>query len=525
MPRQTDEPDVIIVGGGPVGLGLAIDLSLRGVRTCVLERTTELHRIPKGQNLTQRTAEHFRAWGVLDDVRAASSIPSDFPNAGLVAYGTLLGGIHHDWFRRGAVNQYYFARNERLPQYALEAVLRRRAEAASEIEIRYGCEVHDAVGRPDCVTVDYTNGSGTEAMLAAPYVVGCDGARSVIRDAAGIEQAIGAHVRRMALLVFRSKELHQLLRRFPPKSIYNVLTPELDGYWQFLGRVDLDGGWFYHAPVPEGTTTDKFDFAGYLHQAIGAEFAIDFEHIGFWDLRIAVARTYQAGRMFIAGDAAHSHPPYGGYGVNNGLEDARNLSWKLGAQFAGWAGPELLASYSAERRPVFDSTSKEFIARMIEDDRAFLRAYSPERDRGVFDAAWARRAAGGNTAVTQYLPNYAGSPIVFGPDGARSGATGSHMVKARAGHHLAPQPLPGGRDMFDLLGDGLTLLSFGAANTERFAHAAAARGVPLSVVAETSKDLARAYEAELVLVRPDLFVAWAGSDGDAEAIIARIVGG
>ena len=113
----------------------------------------------------------------------------------------------------------------------------------------------------------------------------------------------------MVLLVFRSHQLHELLKRYPGKSYYNVLQPELNGYWKFFGRVDLGTTWFFHAPVPPGTTRDNFDFASYLHEAVGATFDVEFEHIGFWDLRFAIADSYRAGRIFIAGDAAHSHPP------------------------------------------------------------------------------------------------------------------------------------------------------------------------------------------------------------------------
>jgi 2-polyprenyl-6-methoxyphenol hydroxylase-like FAD-dependent oxidoreductase len=137
-----------------------------------------------------------------------------------------------------------------------------------------------------------------------------------------------------------------------------VLHPKLDGYWKFFGRVDLGTTWFFHAPVPPDTTRDNFDFERFLHEAAGAEFDVAFEHIGFWDLRFAVADTYRQGRLFIAGDAAHSHPPYGGYGINSGFEDAANLSWKLAATLQGWGGPGLLDSYTAERQPVFASTAR-----------------------------------------------------------------------------------------------------------------------------------------------------------------------
>src|SRR5690606_37644251 len=112
--------------------------------------------------------------------------------------------------------------------------------------------------------------------------------------------------------------------------------------------------------------------------------------------------------VFIAGDAAHSHPPYGGYGVNSGLEDARNLGWKLAAVLSGWGGERLLDSYDAERRPVFHSTIHDFIARSIDTDRDFQEAHDPTRDRAAFEAAWAKRAEGAVAEVHAYEPHYEG---------------------------------------------------------------------------------------------------------------------
>jgi hypothetical protein len=359
-------------------------------------------------------------------------------------------------------------------------------------------------------------------------VVGCDGARSTVREAVGIRQQSDDHDRRMVLLVFRSPELHRLLERHPGKSYMNVLIPELDGYWQFFGRVDLEGTFFFHRPVPADTTRDNFDFTGLLHEAVGAEFALEFDYIGFWDLRIATAETYRAGRAFIAGDAAHSHPPYGGYGVNTGFEDARNLAWKLAAKLGGWGGEALLESYSLERQPVFASTAKDFIARMIEEDRAFVRNFSPEKDRAAFEAEWDRRSRGGSTDVFGFEPNYEGSPVVFGPPGGVCSARGSHEFTARAGHHLAPQPLSDGRNVFEALGTGFTLLALDADPGEIQALEAAARalGLPLSVIRDDRRGGRAKYGARLVLVRPDQFVAFAGDALDMEAaeLLARSAG-
>lgn len=303
---STFDTEVVIVGGGPVGMGLAIELGQRGVRCVVVERYPQPQPIPKGQNLTQRTMEHFHAWGAEPALRAARTIPPEYGIGGLTAYGTLLGP-HYDWLQRDLVKPYYFTGNERLPQYATEAVLRRRVAELPSVHTLFGWEAEDVQQDADGVTVSVVERGGTgRRQLRAAYAVGCDGARSVIRDKAGITQTRTDHDRMMVLLVFKSEGLHELLKRYPGKSYYNVLQPGLKGYWKFFGRVDLGSTWFFHAPVPPGTTKDNFDFAAYLQEAVGAPFEVEFEHIGFWDLRFMLADRYRQGRVFIAGDAAHS---------------------------------------------------------------------------------------------------------------------------------------------------------------------------------------------------------------------------
>ena len=438
LPRP--DAQVVIVGGGPVGMGLAIELGQRGIQCIVVERYPQPQQIPKGQNLTQRTMEHFHFWGAEQALRDARTIPPEYGIGGLTAYGTLLSPYTYDWLQRAWVKPFYFAENERLPQYATEAVLRQRVAELPTVRTMLGWTADAVLQDDDGVTVEVAQRHGpARQTLRAAYAVGCDGSRSRVRQQAGITQTLTEHDRMMVLLVFRSTQLHKLLERYPDKAFYSVLHPELQGYWKFFGRVDLGTRWFFHAPVPPGTTKDNFDFRRYLHDAVGAEFDVEFEHIGFWDLRFALSDAYRAGRIFIAGDAAHSHPPYGGYGVNSGLEDARNLGWKLAATLQGWGGVRLLDSYEAERRPVFDSTIRDFIAKSIENDRAFLAEFDPQRDRPAFEDAWQKRAAGAPDEVHAFEPNYEGSPVVCEPPGStgRGGsALGSHQYEARAGHHL-----------------------------------------------------------------------------------------
>jgi 2-polyprenyl-6-methoxyphenol hydroxylase-like FAD-dependent oxidoreductase len=513
------DAEVVIVGGGPVGMGLAIELGQRGVRTIVVERYPQPQPIPKGQNLTQRTMEHFHFWGAEKQLRAARTIPPEYGIGGLTAYGTLLGPHSYDWLQRDLVKPYYYTSNERLPQYATEAVLRRRVAELPSVQTLYGWDAQavtqDASGVS--VTIGEREGSGRRVFRSA-YAIGSDGARSLVRDQAGITQTRTDHDRMMVLLVFKSHELHRLLACYPGKSYYNVLQPALKGYWKFFGRVDLGSTWFFHAPVPPGTTKDNFDFAAYLREAVGAEFDVEFEHIGFWDLRFMLADSYRKGRIFVAGDAAHSHPPYGGYGVNSGLEDARNLGWKLAATLQGWGGNGLLDSYDAERRPVFDSTIRDFIAKSIDTDREFLDAYDPARNKAAFEEAWQARAQGAVGEVHAFEPHYEGSAIVWDSEGRTSSAKGSHRFDARSGHHLAPAAQPSGVNIYQQLGASFTLLVIDASApaVEAFRNAAAALSLPLTIVmAEPAEETAR-YGARLILVRPDQFVSWTGDAATQE---------
>jgi len=541
--------EVAIVGGGPVGVALAVELGQRGVSCVLVERHLTPQPIPKGQNLTNRTLEHFYFWNCVDELRAARVMPPDYPIGNVTVYGNLAS----PYFQTGqsfggrgaAVRDYYFESNERLPQYRTEAVLRERVKQLPSVTTMFGWTSVRVEQDDDGASVSivptreapfYSWAADTEQQtnrdvpgsqtVRAEYVVGCDGGKSLVRESMGIDRGGRDFDQRMVLAVLRSKELHEFLTRFPPATTYRVMKPELQGYWQFFGRIDVGEGFFFHAPVPKDATPDKFDFLGLLHQAAGFDFHAEFDHIGFWDLRIMVASQYRQGRVFIAGDACHQHPPYGGFGLNTGLEDAANLGWKLAAKLQSWGGQRLLDSYDEERRPIFEQTGEAMIAGGIERDRVWLERYNPEKDRAEFERAWSDYA--GTWRPQTYEPHYEGSSVVMGPEGAESSIHGRMSFKAEAGHHVAPRHLSSGRNVFEELGDSFTLLAFEAEDqsVRAFEAAAKQRNIPLKVIRDTYAGGREQYAARLVLVRPDQYVVWAGDAAptDATELMTRVCG-
>jgi len=429
---------------------------------------------------------------------------------------------------REVVNSYYFQDSERVPQYLTESVLQTRMAELSNVHGLVGWS-GETIEQDDAgVRVGIVSQSGERKILEAEYAVGCDGSHSTVREQVGIERDHQDFDQLMVLAVIRSRELHEGLKRFPLRSTYRAMDPELKGYWRFFGRIDAEEGFFFHAPVPMDTTRDNYDFHGLMQRAAGFEFACEFDYVGFWDMAVAIAKQYQVGRVFIAGDAAHSHPPYGGYGLNNGLDDVSNLGWKLAARLNGWGSDALMKTYTEERQPIFRETAQDFILARIRTDRDFLEHYHPNRNREEFERAWEKGKTDTPARAMTYDPHCEGSSIVFGPPRGTCSARGTHTFAARPGHHLPSRLLSNRRNVFEALGREFTLLAFdvGDGAVAMFERASALLAVPLTVIRDSYSDGREAYKARLILVRPDHYVAWTGdaAPDSATAVVAKAVG-
>ena len=428
---------VVIVGGGPVGMGLAIDLAQRGIRCVVVERYKEPQPIPKGQNLTQRTMEHFHFWGAEADLRAARTIPREYGIGGLTAYGTLrrlsaMTGCSANSCVLSISRTMNGCRNMR------PSVLRERA---AQIPPSKPCTAGQARRcartRPAQASIS-SIAMERDGVVRADYVVGCDGSRSLVRDEAGIAQTRSDHDRLMVLLVFRSTGLHGLLERFPGKSFYNVLHPDLEGYWQFFGRVDLGETWFFHAPVPADTTRENFDFRRLCRTppAPSSTSTSNISAFGTCASRspTAIARAGSSSPatrrtairpMAATGSTAASRMPQSRLEARGSAE--------------GWAGPGLLDSY--ERNGGRFRLHRARLHREVDRRRSRLspNARPGERPRR-FRAAWRARSPA-RREVNAFEPHYEGSPIVAGPAGAASAAIGSHACRPRRPSSLSSAAL------------------------------------------------------------------------------------
>ncbi len=231
---------------------------------------SSLREIPRGQNLTARSLEHFYYWDCADELRAARLLPAGFPIGGITAYQSLASEYWYAPPGRETVADFYYQRNERLPQYLTESVLRNRVSKLGPVTVLFGWSAASVRQDGDGVRVTARQDSGGgHCEIEADYLVGCDGAHSQVREQAGIASAGADFDQRMVLAVFRSRELHEHLERFPLRTTYRVLHPELNGYWWFFGRVDPAGTWFFHAPVHKDATTANLDARALIERAAG----------------------------------------------------------------------------------------------------------------------------------------------------------------------------------------------------------------------------------------------------------------
>jgi 2-polyprenyl-6-methoxyphenol hydroxylase-like FAD-dependent oxidoreductase len=561
-PEETNTP-VAIVGGGPVGLVLALLLDYHGTKCTIFNTEPHSRWHPKGNGQNARTMELYRRLGFSDEVRRLG-LPGDHPFD--QAYFTRLSAHEIYRFPMPTRDERIAMRREmpvtdQLPepmfhvnQMYVERYLLERVRKLRSIDVRFGWEV-------DWFTQDETgvrlhahrNGEADEIICNAAYAVGCDGGRSFIRKTLGIgyegdvQKKDAYWAGQFFSIYMRIPDLYKFVghRR---AWMYWAVNPDPHTRGVIFSLNGVDEFMMLIKPERGRTDVDVGQVADWVKRTIGADIPVEILAYHPWSAGQAlVAERYKAGRIFIAGDAAHLFTPTGGFGMNTGIDDSSNLAWKLAAVLQGWGGPRLLDSYEAERKPIgYRNTgaSRKYASRMHD-------AVVPDEVEADGAAGDAARAAASKLSYVRY--NHFNRDEDKDAVGVQIGGRydESSIIVAdgepppdifpEAYDEYVPTSLPGGRaphlwldsrremgsSLFDRLGRGFTLLRLNAAaETSALERAATARGIPLTTLDVMLPKARALYGCDLALIRPDQYIAWRGNrlPNDLDALLARVTG-
>ena len=529
---------VLICGGGPVGLALAVELGSRGIECMLIERGDGNVTVPKMSQVSTRTMEFCRRWGIVEEVKQAGwpqTHPGDF------IYVTTMAG--HEIFRQKFASYaeqgdlgYTPEGPRQCPQIFFDPILLRRARSLPSVTLRHRAEVESFDAGIDGVHARVKSlESGASEIISAAYLVGCDGFDGLVRKTLNTQYEGSGLLSYSLSIFFRSKTLGELHDKGWGR-FYRLVDGS--GHWSDLVAIDGRELWRLTLfQLDPDTDANSFDVAGALIRAVGKPFSYEVLSVLPWRRRELVAKNYGAHRVFIAGDAAHQMSPTGGLGMNTGIGDAVDLGWKLAALLQGWGGARLLETYELERKPVATASvlasSETFQYETTLPANPAIAENSPEGEmarRQLAEALKGRRGAG-NERLHESVKlgyRYEGSLVIFPESEKTVPKSETFLQLCRSGARAPHAWISEGYSTLDLFGGGFVLLKFGknSVDANKIVDAAAARRVPLTVRDIDDAKIAELYERELVLVRPDGHVAWRGDVGpdDALALIDRVRG-
>lgn len=538
MSADDTELDVIIVGAGPVGLSAAIELGRRNIRCLVVERNDRVGYSPRAKTTNVRTREHLRRWGIADALREASPISPDRPATVVFATrmnGHLLARFEDAMNGSRVRNNLYSEEAQWVPQYVLEEVLRECAQSLPAVTIKFKTDFVSVVDRGDKIAATIRDlRTGLTSEIGGRYLIGADGARSSVREAIGAVMIGQGSFSQNYSVIFRAPDL-QARQIHEPALMYWMVNEDVPS---LLGPMDEKGLWFFMATKLAGDVDPAtIDPAELIRRGTGlSDLPIEIVGTDPWVAHRLVADRYSKGRVFLAGDACHLHPPFGGFGMNMGIGDAIDLGWKMAACLDGWGGGALLASYEQERRKVhvrtiaeavtnFESTSNQLVQPALEEPGLIGEATRRE----VTDIILATKVREFRTLGLVLGMRYEDSPIVI--DDGSAPPKDHFMLYLPSAHPgcLAPHLwLADGSSLYDHFGEGFTLLMTegSCSEADTFNAAAERSGVPLTLLALPDTRLRHRYDARFALIRPDQHVAWRGNalPDDVHGLLATVTG-
>jgi 2-polyprenyl-6-methoxyphenol hydroxylase-like FAD-dependent oxidoreductase len=517
------DTQVIIVGAGPVGLTLAIDLGRRGVRCILLEQKEAPQFLPKMERCNARTMEIYRRLGIAQKIRDAG-FPRETPMDVFIITSLIEKPLLRLPYPSVAQAQAEIAacRDGSMPlepyqlisQYTLEPLLKSVAESIPCVHVRYGCEflsfTQDAEGVRARVKADKG-----DIELSAQYLVGCDGGSSAVRRQLGIKLSGEANLLELRQALYRCDDLFERIPIGKGRH-YHVA----DAHNSFLIVQDSTKHFTLHAVVE----TDD-DMKAMFEQVVAMPVNYEMLYVGKWKQNLLLADRYGEGRVFLAGDAVHLVIPTGGLGMNSGVGDAIDLSWKLAAALEGWGGPNLLKSYEIERRQIGDR-NVQASRHASRGRRAWRAAYKPNIRENTPEGAGTRANLARIADVEQRKSNemigaelgyrYAGSPIIWPepgeppePDFMRYVPTtwpGARLPHVWRDDGKAVQDYISNRGCYTLL-----MLGGTKANVVPLLRAAVIFGMPVEMREIPDAQVRDVYGCDLLLLRPDMHIVWRGN--------------
>lgn len=545
--QTTFECQVLIVGAGPVGLSLATDLAQRGIRVMLAE-TRERGEPPnvKCNHVSARSMEIFRRLGVAGHLRDAG-LPPDYPND--VAYRTTFTGDELSRIHIPARQTRYTDKSgpdgwwptpeppHRINQIYLEPILFEFAESMPGVRVLNRTRIDQVSQDEHRATASGVRLDSREPVqIHCDYLIGCDGARSLVRKVVGARLLGDEVVGRVQSTFFRAPDLLGRATHSPAWATFSLNPRRSGNVYAIDGRESFLLHNYLKRDETDFDAVDR-DWAIRTILGVAADFRYEVISKEDWIGRRLVADRFRDRRVFICGDAAHLWVPMAGYGMNAGIADAMNLSWLLAACLNGWADRRALDAYEAERLPITEQVSHFAMNHSLALQRE--REGVPPGLEAEGEAGQAARAAAGKSLYDLNVKQYCCAGLNFGYyydrspliayDGAQppgysmDSFTPSTVPGCRAPHVW----LADGRSLYDVLGTGYTVLRIGdVAQPMTLQEAASRRQVPLNTVSLSADEAGGSYEPGYVLVRPDQHIAWRGNQcpSDPLALIERIRG-
>ena len=562
MSSTVEETEVVVVGGGPVGLTTAASLNYRGIKTVVVEKKTTVSVLAKAQFLSGRSTEHYRQIGLEGVVQNAAwprneQVTIRLSNKLLNGNSVVVNKLSSwgDIVDKKPGGKFLFYQKGMsvsaplmCPQTSLEPALREHLDGEENISMLWGWELASLEQDAHGVTLTIASGEGEERQekqIRAKYVIACDGGRSPLRKLLDVHTYGEFVFARAVSMMIRSNELFDRLKQITGRGLSLVVNPKNISVFV---NVKVEGEFAIHIILPRGATDEAVNDivnnpSRYIDMLVGERVEHTVSVVSAYNMHGLVTTEFNVGRCFFAGDSAHQWVPAGGLGLNTGIGDVFNLTWKIAAMLKGYGGPQLLKSYEVERKPVCDLTRRY--------------AMSLARTAGVDNVSVLTRIVFSSPIISSIIRKFsnaafdlritAGQKYVFGleyinsnvvvhehnPNGKQylTITTEKYIPTSFPGQRAPHVTLPDQETILDLFGNSFVLLAIGGHKTDcvQLQHELEKRNVPFSTHAYSKfPELVALYDRKYFLVRPDGVICWRSdvqpSAHEAKRIVSIVLG-